>query len=109
MKYKLAIVLPFFDQMGIHRPETEYVFHKTRKWRFDFAWPEHKVALEVEGGAFAYGRHTRPSGFKKDMEKYNQACLYGWRVFRTLPENLCTLDLAELLKAALSGAQVESI
>ena len=63
-------------------PEQELKFHDTRKWRFDYAWPKHKVALEVEGGIFSGGRHTRGVGFLKDMEKYNEAVLLGWRVFR---------------------------
>ena len=63
-------------------PETEYVFHKTRKWRLDFAWPAQRIAAEVEGGTWAQGRHTRGRGFAEDCKKYNEATLDGWRVFR---------------------------
>lgn len=63
-------------------PVREHRFHETRRWRFDFAWPEAKVAAECEGGTFSGGRHTRGSGFEKDSEKYNAAALAGWRVFR---------------------------
>lgn len=76
----------------------EFQFHPTRKWRFDYAIPEHKIALEVEGGVWTGGRHTRPQGFLGDIEKYNTATLLGWRVFRTTPSDLlrsCTLDLLE--------------
>jgi very-short-patch-repair endonuclease len=61
----------------------EYHFHPTRKWRFDAAFPSAKVALEIEGGVWQYGRHNRASGFLKDMEKYNEAAALGWRVIRT--------------------------
>lgn len=61
----------------------EYRFHPTRKWRFDLAWPDSMVALEIEGAVWVQGRHTRGSGFAKDMEKYNAAALLGWRVLRT--------------------------
>ena len=61
----------------------EYRFHPTRKWRFDYAIPSHLIALEVEGGVWTGGRHIRASGFLGDMEKYNNAALLGWRVFRT--------------------------
>ena len=61
---------------------TEHKFHPTRKWRFDFCHPVLKIAVEVEGGVFSFGRHTRGSGFLKDMEKYNAAVILGWRVLR---------------------------
>jgi hypothetical protein len=48
-------------------PEREYQFHLLRLWRFDFAWPEKKIAVEVEGR----GRHQSVSGFEADAVKYN--------------------------------------
>ena len=63
-------------------PEREYRFHPTRKWRFDFAWPDSKVAAEVEGATWANGRHTRGSGVELDCEKYAEANLLGWHVYR---------------------------
>lgn len=64
------------------RPEREHRFAKGRRWRFDFAWPERMLALEVEGGTHSGGRHVRGSGFERDCEKYNAAALAGWRVLR---------------------------
>lgn len=69
-------------------PEKEYRFHPTRKWRFDYAWPKHKVAVEIEGGIWTSGRHTRAGGFLADMEKYNEAGKAGYRVFRFTPTQL---------------------
>lgn len=63
-------------------PEQEYRFHPTRRWRFDFAWVDARVAVECEGGTWTRGRHTRGGGFEKDCEKYNSATAMGWRVFR---------------------------
>lgn len=53
-----------------------------RKWRFDFFCDPHKLAVEVEGGTFRGGRHSRGTGMLYDMEKYNTATLCGIRVLR---------------------------
>lgn len=63
-------------------PEREYRFDPVRRWRFDFAFPEQKIAVEIEGGTWNGGRHTRGGAFAKDCAKYNMACHGGWRVFR---------------------------
>lgn len=60
----------------------EHRFHDTRRWRFDRAHVPSMVAIELEGGTYSGGRHTRGAGFAKDCEKYNAAQLAGWRVFR---------------------------
>lgn len=63
--------------------QCEYQFHKTRKWRFDFAWPEKKLAIEVEGGTkYGNSRHSKGEGFNRDAEKYNTASAMGWTLFR---------------------------
>ena len=60
----------------------EHLFHPTRKWRLDFAWAKFKIGLEVEGGVWIQGRHNRPTGFLKDVDKYNEAVFHGWRIVR---------------------------
>lgn len=67
---------------GIACPEGEYRFDHTRKWRFDYAWVDYRIALEVEGAVWTRGRHTRGIGFVKDIEKYNEAAIKGWKVLR---------------------------
>jgi very-short-patch-repair endonuclease len=64
---------------------TEHQFHTERKWRFDLAWPETKIALEYEGGIFSNGRHTRAKGYDSDCEKYSTAAILGWTVIRITP------------------------
>jgi len=63
-------------------------FHPTRRWRFDFAWPAELLAVEVDGGLYVRGRHSRPGGQRGDMEKANEAILAGWRVLRVTREHL---------------------
>ena len=82
----------------------EYRFYKPRKWRFDYALPLYKIAIEVEGGVWTGGRHINPRGFLNDMEKYNTATLLGWRVFRTTPDRLLTSKTLLLIKNAIKGA-----
>lgn len=53
-----------------------------KDWRFDFAFKQQKLAVEIEGGVFTGGRHTRGAGFIEDTHKYNAAVLLGWRVLR---------------------------
>lgn len=82
----------------------EHRFYQPRKWRFDYALPRYKIAVEVEGGVWTGGRHIRPEGFLGDIEKYNTATLLGWRVFRTTPDHLLTGKTILLLKNAISGS-----
>lgn len=63
-------------------PVREHRFLPPRKWRFDFAWPELQVAVEIEGGLWTGGRHSRGAGMQADMTKYNEAARHGWRVLR---------------------------
>ena len=76
------IFLSQCHEMGVPEPEREYIVQLGRKWSFDFCWPDKKIAVEIEGGVFSGGRHTRPKGFINDIEKYNTATCLGWRVFR---------------------------
>lgn len=94
---------------GLHLPlpVCEFYFHKTRRWKFDFAWVEEKVALEVAGGLFVSGGHTRGSGYWKDLLRGNEATLLGWRVFTVTPSMLELEDgrAALLLERALKQAE----
>lgn len=65
-----------------YRPNMEFIFHPTRKWRFDYAWPERRLAVEFEGGVFIGGGHTRGLIYGQNCEKYNTAVIMGWRVLR---------------------------
>lgn len=82
----------------------EHKFHPTRKWRFDYALPEHKIAVEVEGGVWTGGRHTSPKGFLNDMEKYNTATIMGWRVLRTVPDELCSNATLNMIRESIKNS-----
>lgn len=75
---------------GIVPPVREHPFAKSigRRWRFDLAWPDHLVAVEVDGGVFVGGRHVTGSGATKDAEKFSEAAAMGWRVLRVTPAHV---------------------
>ena len=51
-------------------------------WRFDFAWPDKLIAVELEGGIWVRGAHVRGEHFESDARKYNAAQAAGWAVYR---------------------------
>lgn len=62
--------------------EPEVKFHPSRRWRFDFADWENMIAVELEGGTWIQGGHSRGVGYEKDTIKYNEAVKLGWKVLR---------------------------
>jgi hypothetical protein len=99
-----VIFLRVLAANGLPAPVQEHKFHPTRGWRFDYAWPEYKVALEVEGGVWTGGRHTRGKGFMADLNKYNEANVLRWHVLKTVPDQLCDTTTIEMLRAMLVTA-----
>ncbi|MFM5335786.1 hypothetical protein ACET97_04485 [Aeromonas enteropelogenes] len=85
---------------GFPKPDTELLFHPRRKWRFDYAWPDHMIALEVHGGIYSGGRHTRGRGFVEDRCKMNEASLLGWIVLEITPEHIESGQLRTWLLSA---------
>ena len=87
--------------LGLPPPVAEYKFHATRRWRFDFAWPSIKLAVEIEGAIYQQGRHTRGSGFAADTVKYNTATLDGWRVLRFPTDRALNGEAAQIVAGAI--------
>lgn len=85
----------------------EFKFDSKRKFRFDFYCESNglKVALELEGGVWSRGRHTRPSGFLKDMEKYNLAASKGILVFRIPSHDISHKWLNLIVETIKQGAK----
>lgn len=75
LAYWLDLLAP-----DLPKPVTEHRFHETRKWRFDYAWPEKRIAVEIDGGQFLRngGRHNTDS----DRKKLNMAARLKWIVLR---------------------------
>ena len=81
---------------------SEFTFCPGRKWRFDFAWPDLKIAVEIEGMTYTgVGYHQNPEDYAKDCEKYGNATLLGWKVFRFTRKQIGTqfcMNVLEFIK-----------
>lgn len=78
----------------------EFKFHPTRKWKADYKVSP-SVLVEIEGGVFSQGRHTRGVGYTKDCEKYNEAQSLGYKVYRFTTQQVLTGKAKEFLKKYL--------
>ena len=85
---------------GIDGYVRELLFHPTRKWRFDFAWPEQLLAVEIDG----FGHH-KLSRYTGDVEKFNEATLAGWRVLHVTRAMLDDLSGIGLVAQALRNTE----
>jgi very-short-patch-repair endonuclease len=99
-----AILLNRLERAGLPVPRVGYHFAlPERRWAFDLAWPEQRLAVEVEGGGFVQGRHVRGAGYAADCSKYNAATLRGWRVLRFTGRMIEQGDAVRDIRAALEG------
>lgn len=80
---------------------TEHRFMSERRFRFDLAWPQKMVALEVDGGSWVGGRHVTPTGFENDCEKQSLAAAWGYRVLHVTPRQIKDGKALTWLLAAL--------
>jgi len=83
--------------------QSEFRFHPIRKWRADYAHLESRTLIELEGGVWVGGRHTRAAGFVADAEKYLEATLAGWRVLRLVDRQLTMETVGRVAAAVRSG------
>lgn len=103
----LCAAIDVRSQPGLGRVQWRLARHEYdagRRWRFDFAYPDRKIAIECEGGAFSGGRHTRGAGFEKDAEKYSEAAVRGWTVLRFTASQIESGAAVALVERALGAS-----
>lgn len=77
------------DEWGFVGYEREYRFSPARRWRFDFAWPRLRLAVELHGGMYRYlPSHASAKRNIQTMEKLNEAQLHGWMVLQVPTHHL---------------------
>jgi hypothetical protein len=78
--------------------EPEVMFAPPRKWRLDYL-VSGRLAVEIEGGGWTGGRHTRGAGFAADLEKYATAVSMGLWVMRLSPQQILSGAAKDFLRA----------
>lgn len=107
LEHDMAALIKLYK---LPEPEREYAFEEHRgpkgrraSYRFDFAWPDKKLAVECEGGIWHQGRHTRGAGFEADCRKYNTAVINGWAVLRFTAGMVRSFEAIRDIREALNG------
>ena len=86
--------------------QRQYTIEATgRKHAWDFAFPDSRLVIDVQGGIYMRGRsgHSGASA-TKDFEKINLATCYGWRVLLFGPKDCAKRalgDTMDVIRAAL--------
>jgi hypothetical protein len=94
--------------------QKEYRFNPLRRWRADYYIPAINTLLEIEGGVFNRGRHSRGTGYTNDTYKYNSAIVLDFKLLRyttgTIKDNPFQIyeDLQKLKEGAAIGRNTEN-
>lgn len=86
----------------------EHRFHPVRMWRFDYAIPALKIAVEVDGAVWTGGRHNRAAGYIADMEKLNTAASMGWLVLRFTTDDRFYMTTFNLIETTIKERENEN-
>lgn len=97
-----AILASRIALAGLPRPEVQFRFCPTRKWRADFAYPQAMLLIEAQGGIWSGGRHARGSGVAAEAEKFSTAAALGYRVLPLTREMIESGQAVELIRQALA-------
>lgn len=91
-------------QCGLPEPVREFYFHPVRKWRFDLAWlGGYRLLIDVQGGTWIQGHHSRGAGYRNDCIKMAEAVLAGYRVLWLTSDMIHDDTAIGLIERALKG------
>lgn len=81
--------------------EVEYVALPERKFRWDLAWPSHRLLVEIQGGIWGKGGHSTGDGITRDCLKNNLAVLAGFRCLMVTAEHIKSGQALKWIQEAL--------
>src|SRR5712692_4955054 len=103
------LMLEMIRCSNIVMPLTEYHFCAEARWRFDLAWLEEKLAVELDGAIWQGGRHNRGAGYSNDCEKFNYAVMLDWRVLRFTRAMVESGEALAMIRAAMGHISTYSL
>ena len=95
------------ERAGLPLGEGQYRFVPGRLYRFDRAYPSQMVAIEIQGGVWVNGAHSRGSGVQRDCLKLSLGAALGWRVLPVTREMIESGQAVDLIRQALGEEGVE--
>lgn len=92
-----VLLLQLLRAAGVPRPERQV---RVGRYRFDLAWPDLRVAVELDGD-----HHRDRQQLRVDDRKQNEAVLAGWLVLRFTWDRIASAPEAvvEAVRAALAS------
>lgn len=92
-RHELALYNQIIEK-GLQGAVEQYKFHPDRKWSLDIAFPNIKLAIEIDGGIWKKGKggHNSGKGYEEDRLKDQAALLLGWAVYRVTPKMISSGD-----------------
>lgn len=89
---------------GLPAPVREYRFDAVKKYRFDFAYLDRMLAVEVEGGTWVPNTgHTSGVGYRENVRKYNLAVMQGWRILRFTSDMVTSGEALKTIEAVINA------
>ena len=103
-RLRAKVFVQLCKQRGLPEPTLEHRIIPDRKYAWDICFIPWKVAVEIQGGIFTRGAHSRPTGQLRDMEKANLAAMRNWLILYVTPDQLCTSETLTMLELTLKVA-----
>lgn len=89
--------------------DREHRFHESRMWRLDFWFAGARLAVEIDGGGWVGGRHSRGTGIENDCEKASHIAMAGHRLMRVTPGQIKRGEALKWILVALGLRSADTL